>query len=186
MKKFIRLGYMALMAIVASVIVTSCSKSDDEGGFSPSALGVVYGFTDVVMDNYDLKFTYTDENGKTVSEDIKKEQTEVTDTIIRGEKYSYYQWEKAVVFNKSLTSGEAYVTATKKANYAIKDDGRYTWLITQGCAAVKANTKKMNIMRHAQYGKNAQGSKFNDIIQSAISTTRKTYTVGSNGTLTVK
>ena len=187
MKRFFRMTCLALVAIAASVTMVSCSSDSDSDSFSPSALGIVYGFNDNIFNNYDLKFNYTDENDKTVTEDIKKADTEVTETVINGETYEYYQWSKVIVFNKSLASGKAYVTATKKTNYAIQDDSKYSWYTFHGSVVVTPNTSKTQVASRTNLdklsGKNAIGSRFDEIVQNALATCKDSYSVGSDGTL---
>ncbi len=181
---------MALVAIAASLTVASCSKSDDnEGGSSASALGVVYGFSDTVLDNYDLKLNYTDENGKTVVEDINKADAVKKDTTVNSTTYSYYSWSKVIPFNKSLTSGEIQVKATKKSTYSISDSEseKYNYVVYYGYAGVSANANKTNL--HLKLtgfeGKGVKGSRFDEAITKMIGNTKQTYTVSSNGTVSV-
>ncbi len=189
MKKLIRMACMALVAIAASVTVVSCSKSDDnEGSSSASALGVVYGFSESVFDNYDLKLNYTDENGKTVVVDINKSDAVKKDTTVTidlsGNTYTfnYYSWSKVIPFNKSLTSGEIQVKATHKSTYDISDSERYDYVVYYGYAAVSSNANKLslNLKMTGKEGKGLIGSKFDEYVTKMIGRTQKTYTV-SNG-----
>ena len=189
MKKLIRMACMALVAIAASVTVASCSKSDDnEGGSSASALGVVYGFSESVLDNYDLKLNYTDENGKTVVVDINKSEAVKKDTtiLLTGSTYGYYCWSKVIPFNKSLTSGNIQVKATKKSTYSISEDEKYDYVVYYGYAAVAttANKLNMNLRLTGREGKGVKGSKFDEFVTTMIGLTQETYSV-SNGTVSL-
>lgn len=189
MKRFFSLACMAIVAIVASVF-TSCSKSDGDS-FVASALCVVYGFDDTIFDNYDLKFTYTDENGKTVTEDITKDKSEATTYEVKNldgtvsKTLKYYQWSKAIIFNKSLTSGESYVTATPKAGSSIfTDETSYTYVVAMGHAAVKA-TETGHGVSTTVFSGTVKGTGLDTPVQRRMSSTKMTYTVTSDG-LTVK
>ncbi len=193
MKKLIRMACMALVAIAASVTVASCSKSDDnEGGSSASALGVVYGFSESVLDNYDLKLNYTDENGKTVVVDINKSEAVKKDTTVvidlKGNTYTfnYYSWSRVIPFNKSLTNGEIQVKATKKSTYSISEDEKYDYVVYYGYAAVATNANKLslNLKLTGLQGKGTKGSKFDEYVTKMIGRTQNTYTV-SNGTISL-
>lgn len=192
MKRFFKLACMAVVAIVASVTVASCSKSDDEGNGGgsnfPSALCYVYGFTENIFDNYDLQFTYTDENGKTVTEDITKAKaTERKDTLDphTNETYTCYLWKKTIIFNKSLTSGQAYVTATKKASYAITDDGKFSLGIALGRGTAKTNVNDVRAEVKYFLNKNLAGNRFDQYVQKRLLVPKNTtYAVGSDGTIT--
>ena len=192
MKKLIRMACMALVAIAASVTVVSCSKNDDnEGSSSASALGVVYGFSESVFDNYDLKLNYTDENGKTVVVDIDKADAVKKDTTVTIDlngtyTFNYYSWSKVIPFNKSLASGEIQVKATHKSTYDISDSERYDYVVYYGYAAVSSNANKLslNLKLTGKEGKGLIGSKFDEYVTKMIGRTQKTYTV-SNGTISL-
>lgn len=189
MKRFFRLACMAIVVIAASVAVASCSKSDSDESFSPSALGLVYGFSENIFDNYDLALTYTDADGKTVSETLKKDNGEIQQaTLSNGTSCSYYLLSKAITFNKGLVSGKVKITATKKSGKSFVDTDKYDLYILYGYGTVKAGTTKVTLesVKSNSFG-NAKmlGSKVEEYVSKRIGLFDWSYNVSSNGSISV-
>ncbi len=183
MKKLIRMACMALVAIAASVTVASCSKSDDNGGSDSKATAMViaYGFDDLVLDNYDLKFNYTDPNGATASMDIKKADCEKTDTVVNNVTYSYYSWGKYFIYSKYLASGEASITATRKSDSALNDDESYSYVIFHGRTTADATNVGTKVGMVLKTGK-VKGKNIDKVVPNVFQTLKDSYAVSSDGT----
>ncbi len=191
MKRFFSLACMAIVAIVASVSFTSCSKSDDGGASSGSALIVGYGFSDAVMDNFDLTFNYTDANGKAASTTIDKADCEKSETTVDGKTYTLYIWtdkklieNRSLIFTKSLASGECYVSATKKSSSTINDDQSYYVYVSNITTTVSASEIHYDKQQQIKAGA-VKGNMLEKSVQSKCQSFKTTYTASSDGTLKI-
>jgi hypothetical protein len=187
MKRFFRLACLALVAIAASVSLASCNKSDDNNDKgSTSALGLVYGFSKDVYDNYDLTITYTNAEGKEVTESIKKDGAEQFDSIMSGNTYTVYELTKSIAYTKSIANGKISFSATKKASSVIDSSNKYNLAFSYGYGAVKATTakiKKAALKYRLFTNKNILGEKVDEAVTKRLAAFKTTFNVDSDGAI---